>query len=437
MRSALWCALLCGVAIIAAAQERSVTFEEPSPVAITGFAVGRVDYDRVTRSNTFTAGKVGVSFFKPVGDAYLFAQLTTALEDGASATDIDNLLVSWTPHTANKWSLALGRFDAPIGFERDDEPLNLIPTNSFNFTYARPGKLTGVQVHYTASSRVDVWGVGAEANVGREQQRGGNPSWRGAAVTAFLKMSRHVGLTARYDQLEDSDGLLTGTPQILRSVTVGPMWYFSSAREGIFSNIEHTRFHVPQVALRAAVRADWSSAPFFSDATGALQSSNTKGVLELAYVFGAVMVALYAGFTPQRVAATYAGPEMSMTMPPETTVIVQRPMAMADFAKPEVHTVDTGLLIQDTHVHVPMYGLIAAALGVVVAGLSLSRRWALGLIGLLFAAPWLDFAGMWLTKFASPRFAIVTLAGGWAMGIAYLIVAALAIHQMWLSRERS
>jgi hypothetical protein len=111
-------------------------------------------------------------------------------------------------------------------------------------------------------------------------------------------------------------------------------------------------------------------------------------------------------------------------------------MAMADFAKPEVHTVDTKLLIQDTHVHVPMYGLIAAALGVMVAGLSLPRRRALGLIALLFAAPWLDFAGMWLTKLASPRFAIVTLAGGWAMGVAYLIVAALAIHQMWLSPER-
>jgi len=94
------------------------------------------------------------------------------------------------------------------------------------------------------------------------------------------------------------------------------------------------------------------------------------------------------------------------------------------------------LLIQDTHVHVPMYGLIAAALGVVVVGLSLPRRRALGLIALLFAAPWLDFAGMWLTKLVSPRFAIVTIAAGWAMGVAYLIVAALAIHQMWLSRER-
>jgi hypothetical protein len=350
MRSALWCALLCGVATRAAAQEREVTFEEPQPVTVSGFAVGRADYDRVTRGNTFTAGKVGLSLFKPVGDAYLFAQLTTALKDGASSTEIDNLLVSWTPHAANKWSVAFGRFDAPIGFERDDEPLNLIATNSFNFTYARPGKLTGVQVHYTASPRLDVWAVaangwdvtvdnnrgktglarvqwmpipwvtlgltgvygperdsteanqrsllsgdltidrgrvivGAEANLGKEQQSGGNPTWRGAAVTGFVRVTRHVGLTARYDQVEDTDGLLTGTPQILRSVTVGPMWYFSSAHEGIFSNIEHTRFHLPQIALRAAVRADWSSTPFFTDATGAPQSSNTKGVIEVVYVF--------------------------------------------------------------------------------------------------------------------------------------------------------
>jgi lysylphosphatidylglycerol synthetase-like protein (DUF2156 family) len=159
--------------------------------------------------------------------------------------------------------------------------------------------------------------------------------------------------------------------------------------------------------------------------------------LGLAYVFGALMVSLYAGFTPQRVAATYAGPEMSMPMPPETTMVVQRPMTMADFAKPEVHAVDTNLLIQDTHVHVPMYGVIAAALGVVVLGLSMRRGWALALITLLFVAPWLDFAGMWLTKFASPRFAIVTLIGGWAMGAGYLVVAALAVHQMWLSPERS
>lgn len=350
MHSAPWCALLCCVAAPAVAQERAVTFEEPQPVAVTGFAVGRADYDRLARSNGFTAGKIGLSLFKPVGDVYLFAQLTTAVEGSETSTEIDNLLVSWTPQKANQWTLAFGRFDAPIGFERDDEPLNLIATNSFNFEFARPGKLTGVQLHYTASPRLDLWAVaangwdvtvdnnrgktgllraqvipipwvtvgvtgvygperdstdanqrsllsgdvtidrgsvivGAEVNLGREQQGGTNPTWRGAAVTGFVRLARNLGLTARYDQMEDTDGLLTGTPQILRSVTVGPMWYSSSAREGIFSNIEHTRFHLPQIAVRAAVRADWSSQPFFPDAAGALQSSDTKGVVELVYVF--------------------------------------------------------------------------------------------------------------------------------------------------------
>src|SRR2546425_3775142 len=111
--------------------------------------------------------------------------------------------------------------------------------------------------------------------------------------------------------------------------------------------------------------------------------------LGLSYVFGALMVSLYAGFTPQRVAATYAGPEMSMPMPPDTSVVVERPMSMADFAKPEVHAVDTNLLIQDTHVHVPMYGIIAAALSLLVAGLSLRGGGGICLLQLLFVAPWL------------------------------------------------
>jgi hypothetical protein len=108
---------------------------------------------------------------------------------------------------------------------------------------------------------------------------------------------------------------------------------------------------------------------------------------------------------------------------------------MEDFAQPEVHAVDTDLLIQDTHVHVPMYGLFAAALSLIVLGLPLSRGAGIGLVTLLFGAPWLDFAGMWLTKFASPHFAIVTLAGGYAMGIGYLVVSVLAMHRMWFSRS--
>ena len=153
----------------------------------------------------------------------------------------------------------------------------------------------------------------------------------------------------------------------------------------------------------------------------------------LAYGFGGVMVALYAGFTPARVAATYAGPPMAMSMPPDTTMVTLRQMTMADFGKPEIHTVDRDLLIQDTHVHVPMYGIIAAVLSVIVLGIGLSQRAGLALITLVFAAPWLDFAGMWMTMYLSPRFAIVTVIGGWAMGAGYLVVTWLAVRRMWFS----
>lgn len=155
--------------------------------------------------------------------------------------------------------------------------------------------------------------------------------------------------------------------------------------------------------------------------------------LGLTYAFGALMVNLYAGFTPSRVAATYRGAEMNMAMPPETTMVTMRAVPLEEFAQPEVHEVDTDLLVQDTHVHVPLYGIIATLLSVIVLGLGRSRRFGVAVITLLFSAAWLDFAGMWLTKLVSGDFAIVTLLGGWAMGGGYVLVTALALQRMWFS----
>ena len=162
--------------------------------------------------------------------------------------------------------------------------------------------------------------------------------------------------------------------------------------------------------------------------------------LGVSYLFGAWMVALYAGFSTRSVAATYGPsgggePAMTMRMPPDSTVVTEHPITMADMAAAdEPHHVDRDLLVQDTHVHMPMYALIATCLSVITLGLAISRGFGVALIGLLFSAPWLDFAGMWLTKLASPRFAILTLAGGWAMALGYTIVATLAFWQMWSSK---
>jgi len=111
-------------------------------------------------------------------------------------------------------------------------------------------------------------------------------------------------------------------------------------------------------------------------------------------------------------------------------MVTERPVSMAEMGE-EQHHVDMNLLVQDTHVHMPMYAVIAACLSVVTLGLTLPRWSGLAIIVVLFSAPWLDFAGMWLTKLVAPGFAIVTLAGGWAMALGYAIVAALAIYQMW------
>jgi len=151
----------------------------------------------------------------------------------------------------------------------------------------------------------------------------------------------------------------------------------------------------------------------------------------LAYLFGGWMVALFAGFTPHEVAVTYASPEMHMAMPPGSTAVMEHSMTLEDIGSEEHYTVDRNLLVQDTHVHVPIYGLIAAALSLVVLGLDLPGGWGYALITLLFAAPWLDFAGMWLTKLVSSQLAVLTVSGGWAMGLAYTIVTGVALWQMW------
>jgi hypothetical protein len=351
MRNAWWCLLGISAATAATAQETQVSFAEPQPVTVTGFAVGQAGYDRALKANGFTAGKMALSLFKPVGDAYFFGQLTTALDDnGASSTAIDNLIVSWTPAGANRWSLVFGRFDAPLGVERDDEPLNFLPTSSFTFELARPIKFTGVAARLTASPKLEVtaiaangWNadpdnnrgktgelrvqwlptervtlaatgtygperdstdahqrallsgdltvdadcfvVGIEAHAGREQQAGSALQWNAVAATGFWKVTNRVGLAARYDRVADSRGVLTGTGQTLESFTVGPMWYFSSAQEGIFTTIEHTRFRLPQVAVRAALRFDHSTQPFFAAAAGGLRSTDTRAVVELVYLF--------------------------------------------------------------------------------------------------------------------------------------------------------
>lgn len=144
---------------------QAITGEDQHALAITGFGVGDYSYNERTGSNSAAAGKLAVSLFRELNDnLYLFGQLTTSIsdEEGGGAvteTEIDNLLVSYTPAKLSNVTLTFGTLDAPLGFERDDEVLLLTPTTSFNFELARPSKLTGLFGTWSLSPRLDITGM--------------------------------------------------------------------------------------------------------------------------------------------------------------------------------------------------------------------------------------------------------------------------------------
>jgi hypothetical protein len=158
-------AILAGfMAPKAAAQDVSaLTGENAAPLQVSGFGVGDYSYSGRTRANSFGAGKLAASFFRELsGTVWVFGQVTAAVEPGApgqepqTRTEIDNLIMTVTPPGLSSVSFSFGKLDAPIGFERDDEPLNLQPTTSFNFSLARPAKMVGLLTRWNLGPRLDL-----------------------------------------------------------------------------------------------------------------------------------------------------------------------------------------------------------------------------------------------------------------------------------------
>jgi hypothetical protein len=140
-----------------------LTGETESPLLITGFGVADARADGRTGDNSFNAGKLAVSVFRELSEhTWVFGQLTTSVASGAEGDapadevtteiEIDNLIVNFTPPDWSAFSVAVGKFDTPLGFERDDEPLNLQATTSLNFELARPPKMVGVIGRWTSRS---------------------------------------------------------------------------------------------------------------------------------------------------------------------------------------------------------------------------------------------------------------------------------------------
>ena len=145
-------------------------------------------------------------------------------------------------------------------------------------------------------------------------------------------------------------------------------------------------------------------------------------VLGYAYVFAFLMVKTWSGLTPSRVAATYV-PAPGMDEARMATQSRASTQALDLGQMPDMqHTVDTNTLIQDSHIHIMIYGIVAALLTLIILGLDWPDWWRDVMIVAAFGFGALDFAGQWLMKFGLGGFAWLTILSGWGMSLVYLIV---------------
>jgi hypothetical protein len=163
-------------------------------------------------------------------------------------------------------------------------------------------------------------------------------------------------------------------------------------------------------------------------------------LLGVADLFGAWEVRNFASFTPAGTAATVA-PHQAHAMAMCAgcgTMAMEHPVDLAGLDRPQ-HVIDHDLLVQDTHVHVPVYAITAGVLSLLVFGLRLGSRARSALVLAAFAAPLLDMAGLWgahLAPRAGTLFGGITVAGGFAMGLVYLFVLAVTLKQCWWRRPQ-
>jgi hypothetical protein len=159
-------------------------------------------------------------------------------------------------------------------------------------------------------------------------------------------------------------------------------------------------------------------------------------VLGYAYVFAFLMVKTWAGLTPARVQATYVPPPTvdESAMPAESHSM-QQPLDLGKVPEMQ-HTVDTQLLVQDSHIHIMIYAIVAALETLIVLGLG----WPAGLrdatIVAAFGSGALDFAGQWLMKAGLGGFAWLTVLSGWGMAAVYLVVLAGTLRAVTARRTQ-
>jgi hypothetical protein len=158
-------------------------------------------------------------------------------------------------------------------------------------------------------------------------------------------------------------------------------------------------------------------------------------VLGYAYMFAFFMVKTWSGLTPTRVQATYVPkPGMNEMQMANQSRATTQPLDLGKVPEMQ-HTVDTDLLVQDSHIHIMIYGIVAGLLTLIILGLEWPAWWRDTMIVLNFGFGALDFAGQWLMNFGVGGFAWLTILSGWGMSLVYLIVLFSTVRTLLPARS--
>jgi len=159
-------------------------------------------------------------------------------------------------------------------------------------------------------------------------------------------------------------------------------------------------------------------------------------LLGLANLFGVWEVRNFASFTPEGVASA-VGASGHERHGMSGAAAGEKPVDVETLNEPK-HHIDRELLVQDSHVHIPVYAITAAFLALIVFALRLTSGSRVALVLLAFAAPLLDFVGLWgahLWSESGRLWGAVAILGGVLMGLVYLAVLGLTLKQCWLSNS--
>jgi hypothetical protein len=140
------------------------------------------------------------------------------------------------------------------------------------------------------------------------------------------------------------------------------------------------------------------------------------------------------GLRPADVQASLA-PQMPMTHLGHGHGSAEKEIALEDVSASAKVWIRTPLLIQTSHTHLFGQTLIAGLLGLIFLFASVRESMKAVIVALPFVGTIVDIGGMWATRFATPKLAVLVIAGGTTFALGYAVIGAIVLWQMWFRRE--